>query len=203
MSERLTGEQPEKNLFERESAFDDLWRKTIETRENFIHYELPYPKHEFLEYLVRHKPVLLHGSNWVGLEPLEPRLANCRAKKFGNLVGVYATQDDILPLFHAIRDPKKWRGRSSSGYSEYQDKYTGTMKKKYDFAADRKILDSDPWGDGVVYILPRDAFEQGTSDDGNPIDEFVSRASVTPLTRLRVKPEDFPYLKNVAPLQEE
>ncbi len=203
MIEGFSENRPDKDLAERERRFDELWQKTIDARSDFIDYELPYPKHEFLEYLAHNKPVLLHGSNWTGLDPLEPRLANCRAKKFGNLVGVYATQDDILPLFHAIRDPKKWRGRSSSGYTERQDPGAGLIQKQYDFAAEQRILESNPWGDGVIYILPRDAFEQGTSDDGNPIDEFVSRTPVAPLSRLRVSPQDFPYLNQVATLSEE
>lgn len=201
MAEKLTASDPEIILDARYKVFDQIWNDALTNRKEFIDYQAPYPKKEFLEYLVTHNKVLLHGSNWSGLTPLEPRQANCRSKKFGNLNAVYATQDAVLPLFHAIRDSKRFTGRSASGYTDSVDGASGKMMRTYNFNAEERVLALHPWSDGVVYILPRDLFEQGEDDRGELIDEFVSRTPVQPITRLQIRPEDFPYLNDVQPIK--
>lgn len=75
------------------------------------------------------------------------------------------------------------------------------MEKTYHFAVGADMLALRPWSDGAVYILPQEAFEQGVDDNGMLIDEFVSRAPVTPIARLKVGPEDFPYLDSVGAIE--
>ncbi len=181
---------------EKSAAFETLYQGMLAQDGGFVEYSLPYPKYDFLNFLVREKGVLLHGSNQPDIRELEPKQANCKSKKFGNMQAVYATQDSILPLFFAVRDRSKMRGRTESGYrEEYVD---GQQKKTYGFAvSSQAVLNSNPWLDGVVYILPSDSFEQGTDDEGHQIDEFVSRTPVKAIARLRVGPEDFPYLDKV------
>lgn len=180
---------------EQAQAFEELYKKILSADGNFIEYNLPYAKREFLEYLTEKKNLLVHGSNW-DTEELEPRLANCKSKKFGNLNAVYATADAVLPIFYAIKDKEKFRGMANSGFSEKKEVNRAT-KKVYTFGIEPEMLKSDPWSVGVVYILPKDLFEQGTDDDGVLIDEWVSRHPVKPLAKLRVTPEDFPYLKDI------
>lgn len=185
---------------ERNKLFEDIYQEAIAKDGGFIDYQNPYPKHEFLDFLVREKGVVIHGSNW-DAEELEPRQANCRSKKFGNLEAVYATQNAILPIFYAIKDKEKFRGVAQSGFGEEMND-SGEVSKGYKFAVDSHMLQLKPWSRGIIYILPRDSFEQGTDDDGNPIDEFVSRTPVKPLAKLSVDPSDFPYLDKIQPLQE-
>jgi hypothetical protein len=178
---------------EKQAAFDFTYQQALAHPGSFIEYTLPYPKHEFLDFLVATKDVVLHGSSHSNISELKPQLANCKSKKFGNLNGVYATGDSVLPIFYAIQNEKKLKGQQiDSGYWEQEG------KKTYNFAVSSKeVLDSYPWSDGVIYILPRKAFEQGTNNEGHPIDEFISRVPVTPIAKLRVAPEDFDYLNQV------
>lgn len=178
---------------EKLALFDAAYQKALTNPGGFIEYTFPYPKHEFLEFLVNMKGVLLHGSNYPDIHELEPRQANCKSKKFGNLKAVYATEDEILPIFHAVQDKTKMHDVAmSSGYSD-----EGGVKT-YNFGIDKQeVLDSYPWSGGVIYILPRAIFEQGTDDEGHPIDEFISRVPVSAIAKLRVAPEDFPYINQV------
>jgi hypothetical protein len=190
----MSVENPNEQILkaERLAAFNATYQKALARPGDFIEYTLPYPKHEFLDFLVATKDVVLHGSSHSNISELKPQLANCKSKKFGNLNGVYATRDSVLPIFYAIRDRKKMKGRTESGYSEQEG------RKTYNFAVNsQSVLDSHPWSDGVVYILPKKAFEQGTNNEGYPIDEFISRVPVTPIAKLRVTPEDFDYLNQV------
>jgi hypothetical protein len=50
----------------------------------------------------------------------------------------------------------------------------------------------------MVYILPRRTFEQLRDGAGVLIAEWASREPVRPLARLRVRPEDFPFVDRVS-----
>src|SRR5262245_13132794 len=64
-----------------------------------VNYRLPYPKHEFLSYVVHHRGLLAHGSNLDDIVLFEPRQANDAGTY---LTGVYAADDGIWPMFFAI-----------------------------------------------------------------------------------------------------
>lgn len=174
-------------------SFEQLW-ESLPQNGSAIEYALSYPKHEFLKYLIEEKKVLLHGSNW-NVETLEPRQGNCTSKKFGNLNAVYATNDPILPLFHAIQDKNTFTGSSVSGVI-----LSNGTTTSYIFKVEQKMLEKSPWSRGGIYILSPETFQQGTDDDGTLIDEFASMISVRPLAKLFVSPEDFPYLHDIQPL---
>src|SRR5689334_8395179 len=45
-------------------AFEELYQTMLDSAPGHVlDYDLPYPRHEFLRYLVARKHVLLHGSN--------------------------------------------------------------------------------------------------------------------------------------------
>lgn len=159
------------------------------------------PKANFLEWLVREKGYLLHGSGNQHIPELEPRQANCRSKEFGNMKAVYACEDAILPIFNAIINRKMFRGMMQSGVSMTTDE-NGAVERSYGFGMSREMITKAPWTRGAVYILPRDTFVQGHDNDGNPIDEWASRAPVTPLGKIEAAKEDFPYFNNIQPLDE-
>jgi hypothetical protein len=171
-----------------------MWDVAMSSPGAFVDFEGGAPKVDFLRFLVEEKKLLLHGSNW-DVAVLEPRLANCASKKFGNLNAVYAVEDPILPIFYAIKDKNLFTGVAVSG--THQD---GDAPKEYIFKIEKQMTDIQPWSSGVVYILSRDGFEQGTNDDGFPIDEYISRSSVVPLAKLAVDPQDFPYLSAIKPI---
>jgi hypothetical protein len=187
----MSFEDPENGPEQKEQVFENLWENAPKEGE-FIEVPEPYAKHEFLEYLVKHKNVLIHGSNW-DVEELEPRQANDKSKKFGNQKAVYATTDHITPFFYAIRDKERYRG--SGLVSSYGDPQKGNLS--YTFKVEEKMLEEKPWSDGIVYILSRDAFAQGVDDEGKKSREFASSDPVEPLAKLRVSPEDFPFLDHI------
>lgn len=163
-----------------------------------ISYLLPYPKHNFLKYLVENGQVLLHGSPEKNIDILEPRQANCRSKKFGNLQAVYAVKDPILATFYAIRDVKGHHFKGAIQSGRHVRKENGAIvEKSYRFKLHPDDLAAQPWTAGMVYILPQETFQQGENETGNPIDEWASLAPVRPIAKLPVTPEDFPLLDRV------
>lgn len=157
----------------------------------YIEYQLGSPKYKLLEYLLTHG-YLLHGSSVEDIGLLEPRQANDAAKKSGNQTAVYAVSDPVLPLFYAIKDKKKLHGMVHSGSSTDDQGI-----KTYHFEIDGKLSEENPWKNGVIYVLPRESFTQSADDHGELTGEWVSSGPVSPAARLRVTPEDFPYLKDV------
>jgi len=185
---------------EKNAAFENLYQQMVQKPTDFIEYTTSYPKHEFLDFLSKTKGFMLHGSYIVGTHELEPRMANCISKKFGNLKAVYATQDAILPIFYAIGGTKRFPefdATISAGFTDKTDRETGKTIRTYTFKADEETLRRKPWSEGVVNILSKDSFEQGTDDNGRLLDEFISRTPITPIARLKVVPEDFPYLNDI------
>lgn len=174
-----------------QEKFLKLLTKAKESSGGYIEYEIDSPKHKFLAYLLENG-YLLHGSSVEDVEMLEPRQANDASKKSGNQKAIYAVSDPILPLFYAIKDRKRLHGMVHSGYSTDDQGV-----KTYSFQIDGTRSEKDPWKSGVVHILPKESFVQTMNDEGGPTSEWVSHAPVTPAARLRVTPEDFPYLKEI------
>lgn len=185
---------------EKKLLFDKMYQDALQKEDSFIEFEGPYSKKEFLDYVVKNYNVVLHGSNKKNINEFEPRQANCQSKKFGNQIGVYATEDDVLPMFYAIQDSEKFQGMAASGYSSETDENRVT-EKKYLFEIDANLIAIKPWSEGVVYILPKDSFEQGTDDDGKLIDEWMSKAPVKPNAKLKLEPEEFPYLNDIKTIE--
>jgi hypothetical protein len=71
----------------------------------------------------------------------------------------------------------------------------------YMFSVSRLALPKQPWRTGTVYLLPRKTFT--TQPPGNigdhtiHIAQLASFEPVTPLAKLTVAPEDFPFLKDI------
>ncbi|MDP3985867.1 MAG: hypothetical protein Q8P77_00310 [Candidatus Veblenbacteria bacterium] len=164
-----------------------------------IDYNLPYPKEEFLKFLVEEKHLLLHGSSNQNLEVLAPQQTNDGAKEFGNKKAVYAVTDSVLPIFYAIRDRTKIRGAIISGYEA--DAETG--EAKYEFRMSREAIEAKPWTRGAVYILDHSSFAQGVNDKGELVDEWAAETAVRPIAKLGVVPEDFRFINEIKPLDEE
>lgn len=177
-----------------QKLFESLYQKIIDSEEIFVIENIEgLSKVDFLKYLSETGKFLFHGTNSGDIKELEPRQANCRSKKFGNLKGVYSTEDPVLPIYHSVFNKKYFRGVHSSGV-EFPNSETD---KGYVFKVDGEFADGKHWIDGCVYILDKTKFEQGTDDDGKLIDEFVSREPVKPSAKMFVSPEDFPFLNEV------
>ncbi len=191
-------ESPEKL---REKMFEEMFSTMRRTGVSaFTEPKEGVAKTDFLAWLVEKKGVLLHGSNEQSILELEPRLANCRSKEFGNMKAVYAIADPILPTFYAIRDKDTFRGTSRSGIIELVD--DGIVTREYDFAVSRDMLEKAPWSQGAVYVLSKETFVQGHDDEGNIIDEWASLTPVVPIGKIKIQPNDFPYLHQIKALEE-
>jgi hypothetical protein len=146
-----------------------------------VQYVCPYPKHEFLHYLVEHHWVLVHGSTRPGIEILEPRAESDNAGRV--IHAVFAASDGIWSMFFAILDRKPYPFSVHNGCRREPG---GTV---YYFST--STLHDQPWTDGMMYILPRDAFERISDADGNPTEQWMSRLAVRPLAKLEITPTDF------------
>lgn len=189
---------PDLNLDnEKIQEFERAWAKAVDSQTLCaIEYDSPYPKHEFLSYLVEHKNLLLHGSNQMNLEVVDPVRTSTGKAAWQTLDAVYACSDGIWPIFYAIVDRKKYSGSLRNECLRLTDA-RGRVKKFYYFALNIQMLRKRVWADGMIYIVKRDAFEQLTDQVGNLLEEWVSKYSVRPCAKLLVAPKDFPFLHQV------
>lgn len=165
------------------AAFEALWAGVTGT----ITYDLPYPKYEFLRYLVETKDVILHGSNRPDLTRLEPRR---QTTFFGRQVeAVFGTPDEIWCLFYAVVNGRDFRGSKRTICLRVTGR-GGSVRKFYWFSLSQPMLErSDAFCDGMVYILPRRTFTPGEIAD-----EWTSAEAVAPIAQLPVQPREFPFL---------
>lgn len=177
-----------------ESIFERTWRNIKESKVKIIPKSIKVI--DFMIWLSETQNVLFHGSNNQNITELEPRKANCTSKEFGNLKGVYAVSDPILPIFYAIKDTQKFRGMARSGILT-----TESGDKKYNFEISPELLEINPWSDGAIYILPKEKFRQGKDDYGNKIDEWICEEKIKPIGKILITPEDFPYLDQITPIK--
>lgn len=156
-------------------SFDRLWNLIVSNQEPLTDYDHDRPKHTFLQYLVDRHNMILHGSNNSNLQSLRPFRAGGVAAEQA-LSAIYATDSAPEAIFFAVLDRSKVGSFSSDTYgSDYVvDKFTST----------------EPWRDGVVYILSREPFEKAGG-------YWVSQEPVIPQGAVTVSPEDFPYLAEV------
>ena len=143
-----------------------------------------FPKHEYLRWLVAtaDPPVLLHGSA-ADIEVFEPREQTDWDGK--STRAVFATSDGIWPIYFAIADRRRVASLRNGCLPTLQG-------SRYWFSVEPLPGATDVWRDGFVYVLPRASFRP------HPLgSEWASPVAVSPLTRIAVRPEDFPFLDRV------
>jgi len=158
-----------------------------------VSYDCPYPKWEYLRYLVRERNVVLHGSNRKDIEVLEPKeQADYSGKR---ITAVFASRDGIWPMFFAIVNTTGYRGSLRNGC--WVVARGGGERRFYFFSVNEEMLGEGIWTEGMIYILPDEAFE---STDRRVVrfDEWASKEAVKPIGKLAISPEDFPFLGQVA-----
>ncbi len=179
--------QPDPNLDdEKVQAFEDLFQSTLDRSiGGVIDYNLIYPKHEFLTYLLGHKSVVLHGSSQMDIEVFVPIRKSFETEEGKDVNGVYAAPDAILTTYFASCDRTKIAS-TNNGYSTMKDAL-GRKRRFYLLAIGIDSDREDPWSDGMVYILPRDTFIKVQEW------EWVSKVPVQPLAKLPVCRKDIPF----------
>lgn len=162
----------------------------------FIDYNIPYPKHEFLRYLVDRKQILLHGTTYPDLKVLLPMRGSTDARAAMNKRSIFASADGILPMFFAIMNRENYVGSLSNGAYRLMDA-TGMSTTHYFFSINEEMLKLWPFRCGTVYLLPRDKFKPAANGHGVMLEEWISYEPVPVLAKLSVSPEDFPLLDSV------
>lgn len=161
-----------------------------------IDYNIPYPRHEFLRYLVDQKQVLLHGSNFPDLKVLLPMRFTTDARAAMNGQSIFATADGILPLFFAILNRDNYVGSMSIGAYRLSDA-TGLATTHYFFSINKEMLKLWPFRRGTIYLLPKDTFKPAADGQGVILEEWISQEPVQVLASLSISPEDFPLLDKI------
>jgi hypothetical protein len=193
---------------EHRRAFEVLHREAVLPADGHeIDYALPHPKWQFLQWLVDEHDVILHGSNEMAIDDFRPSRHGFDANPHGNHRAIYATNDGIWPMFFAVLDKPNYQGSMRNGvmWADADDnevdfdarRLPEGARKWYLFSLNKDEIHKQPWREGMIYILPRGAFEQLRDLGGLLIAEWASREPVKPLAKLRVGPADFPYVDRV------
>ena len=172
------------------SEFEALWQRHSGGTGGWIDYSLRFPKSLFLRWLVENEGYLLHGTGNDSIETFEPRTQTDVAQR--SLRAVFAASDGIWPMYFAITNRAGRRGSLRNGCERAAD-----GSRIYYFSINASWFETDPWSDGVVYVLPSEGFHRCTEPDGTCTEEWVNESAVTPIARLRVAPTDFPFLERV------
>ena len=181
----------------KERVFEEMFASALRREPgSVIDYWCRYPKHEFLSYLVERKDVLLHGSNESNIKFLVPIRVSTSDVWWEQMEAVYAFSDGILPIIYAILDRNEYKGCLKDDCFWAPDE-KGVATKYYYFSLNIQALVKRVWRDGTVYIVDRKPFERLKDDDGNYLEEWVSREAAQVLAKVRVSPSDFPFLTKV------
>lgn len=182
------------------AGFERLYRQFVEPGTGAeIPYDLDASKWQFLCYLCDHKNILMHGSAVRDIAEFEPRQSN-DIEEFGNRRAVYAASDGLWPMYFAVVDRTKVKGLVNSCFRAITPDGIKSEPYYY-FSINRNAMPLYPWCDGMIYILPGDTFEpqplQEFREFKAEIAQWASLVGVTPLAKLAITPEDFPFLKDV------
>jgi hypothetical protein len=156
------------------------------------------PVWTFLQWLVG-QGYLLHGSQQAGLGLLQPSGKSYgQPDDFSNRAGVYAASDALWAMMYALRGPTAkgqmdmcLRFKAPEGWSSPCYYYAlGTT-------AGRDCPPKDLLAPGWVYVLDREGFEPSPPYDHpqfGTVQElhWIFPASVIPVMRVAVAPQDFP-----------
>ncbi|HEU0291908.1 MAG TPA: hypothetical protein VFR47_04190 [Anaerolineales bacterium] len=184
----------------RKQAFDILFDATLVGDAcKPIHYNLAYPKAEFLNYICDWRGFVLHGSPLHNLDVLEPVRGSSDDNEFGNRQQIFCSPDAMWAMWSAILDKSKYN-QTCNG-SVRVGSGSGRLKY-YHFELSKVNAQNHPFTEGMIYIArPRDFPDKRPYPvldwfDGE-IEEWGSTQAVRPLARIRVSPRDFPYLDQV------
>ena len=184
---------------EKLSAFEQAWRSR--PADGRLDYRLVHPKWQFLSYLCEAHELVLHGSQNHGIGTVEARQA-LDARAFSSQRAIYATTDGIWVIFFAILDrlghPEMSLFNSCLQAGVTADRLSDPL---YFFSVTHLALVQQPWCEGTVYVLPRARFRREAPQRAQGHDvvfpHWICTEPVEPVARLRVGPQDFPFLDRV------
>jgi hypothetical protein len=155
---------------------------------------------QFLSGLAERSRIAFHGTGDPGIRSFEPRQPIDFAP-FGDRKAVFATTDPIWAMFYAVVDRGSHQLTLVNGCISLLDEADRPGTPHYTFSISRGPLGRRPWRTGYVYLLPAEGFvEQEAGPYAGAVarvPQLASPVAVTPFARLRVGPEDFPFLDRV------
>ncbi|MBV7333387.1 hypothetical protein KFU94_35155 [Chloroflexi bacterium TSY] len=178
-------------------AFEALYEETLaHGMGSKVTYALPYPKHEFLRYLVDYKGLLMHGTDIPDIDVLRPLRDSIDSSAHGNVSGVYADKGYMRPIYFAVVHRGRSFGLTNGVFDLNEDGLINEDEndlsldlRYYKLAIGLMGLRRNPWRNGTVYALPPDTFELWN--------EWTSRTPVKPVLSLDVTPDDLPLKDDV------
>jgi hypothetical protein len=164
-----------------------------------VPYNLAHPKIDFLNYVCDWRGFVAHGSQLDNLTVLQPVRRSSDSTEFGNRRQVFCSPDATWAMWFAILDKQKFR-TTRNGCVRIGK---GSRRRKYyhfGLPADQRA--SPPFSTGSIYLARADDFPSRHEVPslrfiGAAYEEWGSETPVEVLARLRVSPQDFPYLNRV------
>lgn len=156
-----------------------------------IAYTLPYPKHAFLQWCLQERALLAHGSPNCAIAEFIPtwgRDWDLRRRK-----AVYASDDDIFPIFYAVLDRRRYLGTIRVGSARFVE---GPLAgaRRYWFSVNPLAYRRQCWTSGAVYLFDRTRFVQQEPRGGMEPAEWWTEHPVRARASLAVEPTDFPLM---------
>jgi hypothetical protein len=157
---------------------------------------IPAPRLDFLRWLAENRPVVFHGSPRADLRELSTERRSRDATPWGDQQAVYASTDPVWAIYFAcLRRDRGWTGTRNGSLGAVGGPL---YPRRYFFLHNSGSASPHRFGPGSLYLLPpagfvADAPLAGTIDTAH----LVSRTPVTPLARVDVTPEDFPFRDRV------
>jgi hypothetical protein len=157
---------------------------------------VPEPRLDFLRWLALNRPVVFHGSPRDDLSELSTERQSRDATAWGNQQAVYASTDPVWAIYFAcLRRDGSWTGTRNGSMG----RAGGPLyPRRYFFLHNRGSASPDRFGPGSLYLLLPSGFVADEPLAG-AIDtaHLVSHEPVTPLARIDVTPDDFPFAGRV------
>jgi hypothetical protein len=155
---------------------------------------------QFLSALAERREIAFHGTGDPNIESFEPREPIDFAP-FGHQKAVFATTDPIWAMYYAIVDRDRYRLTLNNGCIVLMDADGRPGVPHYYFSITGAALREQPWRTGYVHFLPAKTFVAQPAETyaGHiaRVPQLASPVAVTPFARLRVRPEDFPFLAQI------
>jgi hypothetical protein len=183
---------------DRDEVFRSAWDHRHE--DGILQSPPEYPTHALVQWLEAREEFIFHGSNRVDIYEFRPRRESLEIQDVGgrgNLEAVYGTHEGLWAMFFAIVDRSKIRGSIRNGVGTYSSG-PGETIHLYQFSIEKESLAARPFCPGTLYVLSRESFDRIPLYPGGPLtNEWACFDPVTPLARIPVKPDGFPFLDRI------
>lgn len=185
---------------EKQAQFKELLQAALKRADGaWIDYHLPYPKHEFIQFVTGQDIIIFHGSNNMEIDEFQPIRKSMELfdeTGRGNLQGVYGTHDGLWSMFFAVVNRKQLKGSIRNGVMYFRNR-EGEQIAVYNFSINQEQLKERPYNEGALYFLPRDTFTRLQLIPDTYANEWASELPVKPIAKLKLQPDDFPFLEQI------